>query len=63
VRYIAYNGKLVELDMLTGSFQLWHLREAPGEWAWWGWVAVGVVCGLFAYRQMAKIGQEKTKAP
>lgn len=63
VRYVAYNGKLLELDMLTGSFQLWHLRESSGEWVWWGWVAVGVVCGFFAYRQMAKIRQEETSAP
>lgn len=62
-RYVAYNGKLVELDMLSGSFQLWHLRESSGEWAWWGWVAIGVVCGFFAYRQMAKIGREETMAP
>ena len=55
VRYVAYNNKLVEMDMLTGPYQLWHLRESSGEAGCWGWVAIGVVCGFFAYRQLAKI--------
>jgi hypothetical protein len=62
VRYVAYNGKVLELDMLTGSFQMWHLRESSGEWGWWWWIAIGLVCGFFAYRQMATIGQQETKA-
>ena len=53
VRYVAYNGELLELDMLSGPFQLWHLRESSGEAGCWGWVAIGVVCGFFAYRQLA----------
>ena len=57
VRYVAYNRKLVEMDMLTGPYQEWHLRESSGEQGCWGWVAIGVVCGFFAYRQMAKIRQ------
>lgn len=55
VRYVAYNRKLVEMDMLTGPFQKWHLRESSGEQGYWVWVAIGAVCGFFAYRQRAKI--------
>jgi hypothetical protein len=62
VRYVAYNRKLVEMDMLTGPFQAWHLRESSGEQGYWGWVAIGVVCGFFAYRQMAKIRQRPQTA-
>jgi hypothetical protein len=57
VRYVAYNRKLVEMEMLTGSYQAWHLLESSGEEGYWAWVAIGVVCGFFAYRQLAKIGQ------
>jgi hypothetical protein len=63
VRYVAYNRKLVEMDMLTGPYQAWHLRESSGEQGCWGWVAIGVVCGFFAYRQLAKIRQGQTTAP
>jgi len=62
VRYVAYNRKLLELDMLTGPFQTWHLRESSGEQGCWGWVAIGAVCGFFAYRQLAKIRQGQTTA-
>jgi hypothetical protein len=62
VRYVAYNRKLVEMDMLTGPYQEWHLRESSGEQGCWGWVAIGVVCGFFAYRQLAKIRQGQTTA-
>jgi hypothetical protein len=60
VRYVAYNRKLLEMDMLTGSYQKWHLRESPGELGWWWWVAVGVFCGSFGYRQLAKARQGET---
>ncbi len=63
VHYVAYNRKLIEMDMLTGPFQAWHLRESSGEQGYWRWVAIGVVCGFFAYRQLAKIRQEQTTAP
>ena len=63
VRYVEYNKKLVEMDMLTGPYQQWHLRESSGEQSCWWWVAIGVVCGFFAYRQLAKIKQEQTTAP
>jgi hypothetical protein len=62
VRYVEYNRKLVEMDMLTGSYQQWHLRESSGEQGCWGWVAIGAVCGFFAYRQLAKIRQGQTTA-
>jgi len=61
VRYVAYNRKLVEMDMLTGSYQKLHLLESSGEQGWWWWVAMGAVCGFFAYRQVAKNGH--TTAP
>jgi hypothetical protein len=57
VRYVEYNRQLMEMDMLTGSYQAWHLRESSGEQGYLGWVAVGVVCGFFAYRQWAKVRQ------
>jgi hypothetical protein len=62
VRYVAYNSKLVEMDMLTGPYQEWHLRESSGEQGCWGWVAIGLVCGFFAYRQVTKIRQGQTTA-
>jgi hypothetical protein len=63
VRYVAYNSKLVEMDMLTGPYQKWHLLESSGEQGWWWWVAMGSVCGFFAYRQLAKASQRQTTAP
>ena len=63
VRYVAYNEKLVEMDMLTGPFQAWHLRESSGEQGCWWWVALGLVCGFFAYLQLAKVRQGETTAP
>jgi drug/metabolite transporter (DMT)-like permease len=63
VRYVAYNRKLVEMDMLTGPYQKWHLLESSGEQGWWWWVAMGAVCGFFAYRQVAKISHGHTTAP
>jgi hypothetical protein len=62
VRYVAYNSKLVEMDMLTGPFQKWHLRESSGEQGYWAWVAIGAVCGFFAYRQLAKISHGQITA-
>jgi len=53
VRYVAYSKKLLELDMLSGPYQLWHLRESSGEAGCWGWIAIGVVCGVVSYRQWA----------
>ena len=63
VRYVAYSGKLVEMDMITGPFQNWHLQESSDEQGWWLWVAMGAVCGFFAYRQFAKISHGQTTAP
>ena len=63
VRYAAYNRKLVEMDVLTGSYQGWHLRESSDELGYWVWVAIGAICGFFAYRQLAKIRQGGDDAP
>ena len=30
VRYVAYNQKLLDMDLLTGPCQPWHLRESIG---------------------------------
>ena len=62
VRYIAYNNKLVEMDMLTGPYGAWHLRESSGENRYWAWVVLGLVVGLFAYRQLAKSRPGQTTA-
>lgn len=58
IRYVAYNQKLLEMDMLSGPYQLWHLRESSGENGYWAWVAIGGVCGFFAYPQLAKVRHE-----
>jgi hypothetical protein len=63
VRYVAYNGSLLEMDMLSGPYREFHLRESSGEQVFWGWMAIGAVCGFFAYRQLAKIRQEQTTTP
>jgi hypothetical protein len=63
VRYVACNRKLVEMDMRTGPFQKWNLRESSGEQGYWGWVAIGLVCVYFAYRQLRKIRQGPTTPP
>jgi hypothetical protein len=60
VRYVAYNRKLVDMDMLTGSYQAWHLQESSGKEDYQAWVAIGLLCGFFAYRQRAKISQGQT---
>jgi hypothetical protein len=62
VRYVEYNRKLLEMDMLTGPYRGWHLRESSGELGWWFWVAVGVICGFAAYRQLARIKQGQATA-
>jgi hypothetical protein len=54
VRYVEYNGKLIEMDMLSGPYQVWHLREPSGEDGYAWWMFVGIVCGFFAYRQLAQ---------
>ena len=54
VQYVAYNNKLVEMDMLSGPYGAWHLRESSGEAVYWAWVVIGLFCGLLAYFQFAK---------
>jgi len=63
VRYVAYNNKLVEMDMLSGPYGAWHLRESSGEEGYWVWVAIGLFFGLLAYFQFAKTrpGQTTTR--
>jgi hypothetical protein len=58
VRYVAYNGKLLDMDMLSGPYQVWHLHESSGEAGFLGWAAIGVVIGFFGYRQFAKLSGE-----
>ena len=62
VRYVAYNKKLVEMDMLSGPYGAWHLRESSGEEGYWAWVGIGVFLGLLAYRQFVKTRPEQTAA-
>lgn len=57
IRYVTYNEKLLEMDMLSGPFQLWHLRESSEENAYWWWVGIGTVCAFFAFRQFANARQ------
>ncbi|HET6170625.1 MAG TPA: hypothetical protein VFE01_10620 [Terracidiphilus sp.] len=60
VLYVAYNQKLVELDMLSGPYHYWHFQESSGEQACWGWVAIGVGCLFFAVHQLMKSRQRQT---
>ena len=62
VRYVAYNNKLVEMDMLSGPYGAWHLRESSGEEGHWAWVVIGLFFGLLAYRQLAKTRPGQTTA-
>jgi hypothetical protein len=62
VKYVAYNRKLLEMDMLTGPYGAWHLRESSGEGSFWFYVAIGVVCGFFGYRQFKKAARTPTVA-
>ena len=62
VRYVAYNNKLLEMDMLSGPYGAWHLRESSGEAGYWAWVVIGLLFGLLAYRQLAKTRQGQTTA-
>lgn len=58
IQYVAYNDKLLEMDMLSGSYQLWHLSESSGDQQSWWFVAIGLVCGYFAYRQRRYASQQ-----
>jgi hypothetical protein len=60
VRYVAYNQKLVELDMMSGPYHYWHFQESSGEQACWGWVAIGVACSFFSVHQLIKSRQRQT---
>jgi hypothetical protein len=62
VRYVAYNTKLVEMDMLSGPYGAWHLRESSGEKGYWVWVGIGLFFGLLAYFQLAKTRPGQTTA-
>jgi hypothetical protein len=61
-RYVAYNNKLVETDMLSGPYGAWHLRESSGEEGYWAWVVIGLSFELLAYRQLAKTRPGQTTA-
>lgn len=62
VKYVAYNRSLLEMDMLTGPYSAWHLRESSGEAGYWFWVAIGAICGFFGYRQFKKAAQTSGSA-
>jgi hypothetical protein len=54
VRYVAFNNKLVETQMLSGPYGLWHFRESSGENGYWVWVGIGLFFGLLAHFQFVK---------
>ncbi len=54
IRYIAYNGTLVELTMLTGPYAGWELEESAGELSPLLFAGVGGVCGLAGWRVWRK---------
>ena len=63
VRYVAYNNKLVEMDMLSGPYGAWHLRDSSGEAVYWAWVVIGLSFGLLAYFEFANTRPGQTTEP
>lgn len=62
IRYIVYNGRLMELTMLTGPYAGWELEEPAGEVGPLLFAAVGVVSGLAGWRVWRKgVGTEATE--
>ena len=62
VTYVAFNNKLVEMEMLSGPYGAWHFRESSGENGYWVWAGIGLFCGLLAYFQWAKTRTPQTTA-
>ncbi len=53
-RYIEYNGKLLQLKMLTGSYAGWELEESAGESGPALFAGIGLVCWFAGWRQRRK---------
>ena len=63
VRYVEYDGGAARTGYVDqGGDGAWHLRESSGENGYWAWVAMGVVCGFVAYRQLMSARQPQTGA-
>ncbi len=62
VRYVAYNLKLVELTMLTGSYTGWHLEEPSGERDSLFWGLVGFSCGFAGLRMLRQPSSREPRA-
>ena len=60
IQYVAYNNHLLEMDMLSGPYQLWHLTESSGEFKFSWFVAIGLVCGFFSIRQRHQAAVQET---
>ena len=54
VRYVAFNRKLVELTMLSGSSAGWELKESAGELSPLLFAGVGLVCWFAGWRVWRK---------
>jgi len=54
VRYVAFNRKLVELTMLSGSSAGWELKESAGELSPLLFAGVGLVCWFAGWREWRK---------
>lgn len=52
VHFLEYNRKLLALQMLSGPYEGWELRESSGEGSYWVIAGVGVICWLAAYGRL-----------
>lgn len=62
IQYVAYNNHLLEIEMLSGPYQFWHLSESSGEYRFWWFVAIGLVCGFFSIRQRRQAAEPQPTA-
>jgi hypothetical protein len=44
IRFIRYNGQLLQMTLLSGPYTGWELEESSGERAGWVIAALGIVC-------------------
>ena len=51
VRYISYNGKLLNMTVLSGPYTGWELRESGAVWSGLMMAAVGLICGVIVLRR------------
>ncbi len=55
VRFLPYNSSVLELTMLSGSTQGWHLTESDGSTTYLLLSLAGVACWWGAFREYRKL--------